>query len=129
MDATLIIVDSDAELARAQALVAALWNSSEAGDLARLEAQARLISAYERRKWPMRTVTLRDVLTHLKDQYGVAGAEMSRLVGGAARWRDIMAGKNSLGIAAIQRLRARFGISADVLFDAMAADGGKSAAA
>ena len=57
MDATLIIVDGDAELARAHAFVAALWNSSEARDLARLEAQARLIAAYEQRKWPLRAPT------------------------------------------------------------------------
>ena len=50
MDATLIIVDGDAELGRAKALVAALWDSTDPGDLARLDAQARLISAFERRQ-------------------------------------------------------------------------------
>jgi hypothetical protein len=36
MDATLIIVDADAELARANALVAALRDSLDPSDLARL---------------------------------------------------------------------------------------------
>ena len=40
-----------------------------------------------------------------------------------------MAGKKPLEIAAIKRLRARFGISADVLFDAMDAEARASAAA
>ena len=47
MDATLILIDSDAELARARALVDRLWESDEPADIARLQAQARLIAAYE----------------------------------------------------------------------------------
>ncbi len=129
MDAMLIIVDGDAELARANALVAALWDSSDPSDLARLDAQARLISAYERRKWPLRATTVRDVLTHLMDQQEVAEAEMARLLGGPARFRDAMAGKKSLGFAAVKRLRARFGISADVFVDAVDAEAKASTAA
>jgi hypothetical protein len=44
MDATLILIDSDAELVRACALVDQLWNSNNPADVARLEAQARLIA-------------------------------------------------------------------------------------
>ena len=54
MDATLILIDSDAELVRARALVDRLWNSEDPGDIARLQAQARLIAAYEESKWPHR---------------------------------------------------------------------------
>ena len=50
MDATLILIDSDTELARARALVDRLWDSSEPADLARLEAQARLIAALAARR-------------------------------------------------------------------------------
>jgi hypothetical protein len=46
MNATLILIDSDTELARARALVDQLWNSNNPADVARLEAQARLIAAY-----------------------------------------------------------------------------------
>jgi hypothetical protein len=46
MDATLILIDSDAELARARALVDRLWSSEDSADIARLQAQARLIAAY-----------------------------------------------------------------------------------
>ena len=41
MDATLILIDSEAELARARALVNRLWDSDKRADVARLEAQAR----------------------------------------------------------------------------------------
>src|SRR5271169_3487510 len=129
MDATLIIVDGDAELARANALVAALWGSSDPSDLARLDAQARLISAYERRKWPLRGTTTRDVLAHVMDQHDVTRAEMAKLLGGPARFGEVMAGKKSLGFAAVKRLRARFGVSADVFVDAMDVERRKSAAA
>jgi len=44
MDATLIVIDSDDELARARALVDRLWDSVIPADIARLEAQARLIA-------------------------------------------------------------------------------------
>jgi hypothetical protein len=49
MDATLILIDSDAEHARARALVDRLWSSNDPADIARLDAQARLIAAYEER--------------------------------------------------------------------------------
>jgi hypothetical protein len=39
MDATLIVIDSDAELVRARALVDRLWHSEDSADIARLQAQ------------------------------------------------------------------------------------------
>jgi len=42
MDATLIVIDSDAELGRARALVDRLWDSEAPADIARLRAQAHL---------------------------------------------------------------------------------------
>src|SRR5580698_11583520 len=60
MDATLILIDNDAELARARALVDRLWESDEPADIARLQAQARLIAAYEESKWPRRLPSTAD---------------------------------------------------------------------
>jgi len=47
MDATLIVVDSEAELARAFSLVDRLMTSGDPTDIARAEAQGLLIAAYE----------------------------------------------------------------------------------
>jgi len=70
MDATVILIDSEAELARARALVDRLWDSNDPADIARLEAQARLIAAYEERKWPRRPPTKAALKRHLMDQHG-----------------------------------------------------------
>jgi len=76
MDATLVLIDSDAELARARALVDRLWDSDKPADVARLEAQARLIAAYEARKWPRRPPRTADLIRHLMDQHGLTRADM-----------------------------------------------------
>jgi antitoxin component HigA of HigAB toxin-antitoxin module len=65
MDATLILIDSDAELLRARALVDQLWSSNDPADVARLEARARVIAAYEEKKWPRRPPSVADMMRHL----------------------------------------------------------------
>ena len=76
MDATLILIDSDAELLRARALVDQLWNSNDPADVARLEAQARLVAAYEEMKWPRRPPSVADLIRHLMDQHGLTRADL-----------------------------------------------------
>ena len=71
MDATLIVIDSDAELARARALVDGLMASDNLADIARLQAQARLIAAYEEGKRPRRPARTADVIKYLMDQHGL----------------------------------------------------------
>ena len=115
MDATLILIDSDAELARARALVDRLWSSEAPADVARLEAQARLIAAYEERKWPRRRPSTADLIRHLMDQHGLTPADMAPILGTASRVSEVLRGKKQLSMAMIQRLRARFRVPADVL--------------
>jgi HTH-type transcriptional regulator/antitoxin HigA len=115
MDATLILIDSDAELARARALVDQLWDSEEPADIARLEAQARLIAAYEESKWPRRPPSTAELIRHLMDQHGLTRADMIPILGTARRVSEVLRGKKELSMAMVQRLRARFGVPADVL--------------
>jgi antitoxin component HigA of HigAB toxin-antitoxin module len=68
MDATLILIDNDAELARARALVDRLWASEDAADITRLQAQARLIAAYEEGKWPRQPPGTAEMIRHLMDR-------------------------------------------------------------
>jgi HTH-type transcriptional regulator/antitoxin HigA len=115
MDATLILIDSDAELARARALVDRLWNSDDPADIARLEAQARLIAAYEDAKWPRRPPSIAEMIRHLMDQHGLTRADLVPILGTASRVSEVLRGKKGLSMAMVQRLRARFRVPAELL--------------
>jgi HTH-type transcriptional regulator / antitoxin HigA len=115
MDATMILIDSDAELTRARALVDRLWESNEPTDVARLEAQARLIAAYEELKWPRRPASIAELIRHLMDQHGLTRADMVPILGTPSRVSEILRGKKGLSMAMVQRLRARFRVPADLL--------------
>jgi HTH-type transcriptional regulator / antitoxin HigA len=115
MDATLILIDSDAELARARALVDRLWSSNDPADIARLGAQARLIAACEESKWPRRPPSIADLLRHLMDQHDLTRADLVPILGTPSRVSEVLRGKKGLSVAMVQRLRARFRVPADIL--------------
>jgi HTH-type transcriptional regulator/antitoxin HigA len=115
MDATLIVIDSAAELTRARALVDRLWDSEDPADVAKLQAQARLIAAYEESRWPRRPPSTADLIRHLMDQHGLTRADMVPILGTASRVSEVLRGKKGLSMAMVQRLRARFHVPADVL--------------
>jgi HTH-type transcriptional regulator / antitoxin HigA len=81
----------------------------------RLEAQARLIAAYEERKWPRRLPSLADVIRHLMDQHGLTRADIVPILGTPSRVSEVLSGKKGLSMAMVQRLRARFRVPADLL--------------
>jgi HTH-type transcriptional regulator / antitoxin HigA len=93
MDAILILIDSDTELARARALVDRLWQSDEPADIARLQAQARPIAAYEEGKWPHRPPSTADLIRHLMDQHGLSRADMAPTLGTPSRVSEVLKGK------------------------------------
>jgi HTH-type transcriptional regulator / antitoxin HigA len=115
MDATLIVIDNDKELARARALVERLWNSNEPRNVARLQAQARLIAAYEETKWPRRPLRTADLIRHLMDQHGLARSDLVPILGTPSRVSEVLRGKKPLSMSMVQRLRARFHVPADLL--------------
>src|SRR5271170_4364514 len=118
MDATLIVIDSDAELARAQELVVQLMASNDPADRARLEAQARLVAAYEEQRWPRRRVRPAAIIEYLMDQHGLTRADMVPILGTASRVSEVLRGKKGLSMSMVQRLRTRFRVPADVLLAA-----------
>jgi HTH-type transcriptional regulator / antitoxin HigA len=119
MDATLVVIDSDTELARARALVDRLMTSEDAADTARLRAQARLIAAYEQEKWPPRSPKAADIIRYLMEQHGLTRADLVPLLGTASRVSEIMNGQKELSLSMVQRLRTRFHIPADLLLPAV----------
>ena len=90
MNATLIVIDSDAELERARALVDKLMTSDEPADLVRLEAQARLIEAYEQKRWPPGRPRIADIIRYLMDQHGLSRADMAPIQGGTSRVSEVL---------------------------------------
>jgi len=112
------VIDSDAELTRANALVEKLMTSDRPADTVRLQAQARLIAAYEETKWPRRAVSTADIVRYLMDQHGLSRSDMIPILGTASRVSEVLSGKKGLSMTMVQRLRARFGVPADVLLPA-----------
>ncbi len=115
MKATLFVIQNAADHAKAIALVEKLMGSNDPADQARMTAQARLIEAYERARWPRRSPTLPDLLTYLMDQHGLARADLVPLLGTASRVSEVLKGKRELSMSMVRRLRDRFKISADLL--------------
>jgi HTH-type transcriptional regulator/antitoxin HigA len=115
MRATLFIIQNDADHAQAKALVEKLMGSNKPADQARMTAQARLIEAYERARWPRRTPTLPELLNYLMDQHGLTRADLVPLLGTASRVSEVLNGKRELSMTMVRKLRERFHISADLL--------------
>ena len=115
MKATLIVIQSDAEHSEAMAPVEKLMGSSDPADQARMTAQARLIEAYERARWPRRAPTLPDLLRYLMDQHGLSRTDLVPLLGTASRVSEVLNGKRELSMSMVRKLRERFRVSADLL--------------
>ena len=115
MKATLIIIENDNDHAQAKALIDELMGSEDAADRVRMVAQARLIEAYERSRWPRRRPTLPDLLTYLMDQHGLSRADLVPLLGTASRVSEVLNGKRELSMSMVRKLRERFQVSADLL--------------
>jgi HTH-type transcriptional regulator/antitoxin HigA len=129
MKATLILIQNDADHAQAKAVVDKLMRSESSADHAKLAAQARLIEAYERERWPQKSPALADVLTYLLDQHDLTRTALVPLLGTPSRVSEVLSGKRELSITMIQRLRERFHIPADALIPPMNISSRKKAAA
>lgn len=115
MKTTLIVIQSDADHAQAKALVEKLMRSDDPGEQARMTAQARLIEAYERSRWPRRPASLPELLAYLMDQHGLTRADLVPLLGTPSRVSEVLNGKRTLSMTMVRRLREQFDISADLL--------------
>jgi HTH-type transcriptional regulator / antitoxin HigA len=128
MKTTLIVIENDADHVQAKALVGKLMGSRKPDDRVRLVAQARLIEAYERSRWPRTVPTLPELLNYLMDQYGLSRSELVPMLGTASRVSEVMNGKRELSMNMVRRLRERFNISADLLISRGSADDSSAAA-
>jgi HTH-type transcriptional regulator/antitoxin HigA len=118
MKTTLIVVQNDADHREALALMAKFMATSSPANRARLTAQARLVEAYEKTRWPRRGTNLPDLLTYLMDQHDLTRADLIPLLGTASRVSEVLSGKRELSMPMVKRLRDRFHIPADLLIPA-----------
>lgn len=128
MKATLIVIENEADHAQAKSLVEKLMESTKPEDRARMVAQARLIEAYERARWPRRPSSLPELLAYLMEQHEMSRTDLVPLLGTPSRVSEVLSGKRALSMSMVRRLRDRFGISADLLI-ASAARGRRKLAA
>ena len=115
MKAMLIVIENNADHTEAKKLVERLMESSDPADQARMTAQARLIEAYERSRWPRRLTTLPQLLTYLMDQHDLTRADLIPLLGTASRVSEVLNGKRELSMSMIRKIRERFHVPADLL--------------
>lgn len=129
MKATLILIESDADHAQARSALDKMMRADDPVDDAKIAAQARLIEAYERNRWPQQAPKVADLLTYLLDQNDLTRADLVPLLGTPSRVSEVLSGKRELSIRMIQRLRERFKIPADVLIPPISARSRNSRAA
>jgi HTH-type transcriptional regulator/antitoxin HigA len=67
--------------------------SNDPAARARLQAQARLIAAYEERRWPPRCPSPAAIIEYLMDQNGLTRADMVPMLGTASRVSEVLGGK------------------------------------
>src|SRR5580704_11988208 len=89
--------------------------SNDRRDDARLAAQARLIEAYERSRWPRRRPGPAEILTYLMEQHDLSRADLVPLLGTPSRVSEVLTSKRDLSMTMVRRLRERFNVSADLL--------------
>ena len=127
MRTTLIVIQDEADHMAAKKLIAKLMGSTDPNDRARMVAQARLVEAYERSKWPRTAPTLPVLLHYVMEQHGLSRADLVPLLGTASRVSEVLSGKRELSMSMVRRLRERFHIPADVLVPRGPVSGGIAA--
>src|SRR4051794_11178181 len=103
MKTTLIVIQNDADHAQAKALVEKLMGSRNSADRARMVAQACLVEAYERSRWPRRAPSLADLLGYLMDQHGLSRGDLIPLLGTASRVSEVLNGKRELSMSMVRK--------------------------
>ncbi|HZC16017.1 MAG TPA: hypothetical protein VE309_04580 [Caulobacteraceae bacterium] len=115
MRANLVLIENEADLAAARALVSELMDSTDAADVARLRAQAQILQAYEAVRWPTQAATPAEILEYLMDQHDLTPADLKPYLGAVSRVSEIRNGTKGFTLPQIRRLHQAYHIPADAL--------------
>ena len=117
MDIRPIRTDDDHRHALAE--IEKLWGAADGtpeGD--KLDILVTLVETYEERRWPLksrRRFDPVDVLHFAIDELGHTQAELARILGSRSRASEILSRRRPLTLEMIQKISARWKISADLL--------------
>jgi HTH-type transcriptional regulator/antitoxin HigA len=115
METTIILIENNDDYKKAMDLISELMSAASREDIARLNAQAREVEAYEMQRWPRETASVPEIIEYLMDQHNLTRVDIAPMLGGLGRVSDVLNGKRSLSMNAVKKLRERFGIPADLL--------------
>ena len=104
--------DYEAALARAETLMDAEPNTSEADEL---DVLATLIEAYEDKHFPMDLPDPVDAIKFHIEHQGLSRKDLEPLIGSRARVAEVLNRRRGLSLAMVRRLNAELGIPAEVL--------------
>ena len=80
-----------------------------------LDVLATLVDAYEEKHFPMDAPSPVAAIQFRMEQQGLTRKDLEPLIGSRARVSEVMNGKRGLTLAMVRRVRAKLGISADLL--------------
>jgi HTH-type transcriptional regulator/antitoxin HigA len=117
MKTDIVVIENEADLEAARALVTELGASDDPADAARLRAQALILQAHEAGAWPTMAASPAEIMGYLMDQFDLAPADLRPVLGkgAAARVSEILKGTKGFSLPQIRRLHARYRIPADAL--------------
>ena len=115
MKTEVIVVENERDARAARALVAVLGGSRKARDVARLKAQALLLEAYEKARWPATPVEPAELIRYAMEQHGLSLADLAPILGTRSRVSEVLNGRRPLTLAMIRNLNCRLGLPAELL--------------
>jgi HTH-type transcriptional regulator / antitoxin HigA len=115
MKAELIVIQNESDYAAAMVLVRSLMQATDAKDIARLRAQARLIQAWESERWPARKVDAVEAIKFRLEQRGMKRSDLVKIIGSKSKVSEVLNRRRRLSLAMIQRLHKHLDIPAEIL--------------
>jgi HTH-type transcriptional regulator/antitoxin HigA len=115
MKTELIVIQNEGDYKAALALVGSLMQATDAKDIARLRAQARLIQAWEAEQWPVRKVDPVEAIKFRMEQKGLKRSDLAKIIGSKSKVSEVLNRRRRLSLPMIQRLHKHLGIPAEVL--------------
>ena len=114
--AELFPIRSDADHARALKEIAAYWDAAEGSeDEAYMDALATLVDAFERRNYPIPSLSPLEMLKFMMEQNGRGQSDLADLIGSRSRASEILSGKRNLTLDQIRLLHVKWRIPTDLL--------------